>query len=130
MNRESSRLLRLALRANAAFSTLCGVALTLFPAPLADALGVPHPALLRGIGVVLLVFAVGLVRNASRVQVHRGEARLASVLDLGWVGGSVLLLALRPVELTSLGVTTVIGVAVAVLAFAAFQLAGLRRLAA
>lgn len=130
MKHEPSRTLRLALRTNAVFSSACGLALTLFPGRLGTALGIPFPLFLRLVGFALFAFAFGLVCNAARAEVRRAEARLASFLDLGWVLGSALVLALRPVPLTGLGVSAILVVAVVVLACSALQLAGLRRMPA
>lgn len=129
MTPAPSDLLRRALRANAGFSTLSGLTLLLAAAPLGSALGIPEPALLRGIGITLLVFAAGLFRNAARSTIRRGEAALASGLDLAWVAGSGLLLAWPSFEPTRLGRGAIAAVATIVLACALLQLAGLRRLA-
>ena len=61
-----SMFLRRSLQANGAFSVATGLAMIIACVPLANLLGLSHPAILAGIGVSLLVFAVGLLRNSRR----------------------------------------------------------------
>ncbi len=42
----------------------------------------------------LLGFAFGLIRNAARKDINRVEAGVAVAMDLGWVLGSVVLIAI------------------------------------
>lgn len=118
---------RAALRANAAFSGVSGLAL-LFAAPaLAAILGPVGPLTLRGIGIGLLLFSVSLVRLAGREPVPAREVRGVVVADVAWVVGSAALIAtpwLRPA-----GDLLVGAVGLVVAAFAALQWTGLRRYA-
>ena len=118
------KLLRNALLANAAFSGLSGITLLVFSGALGGLIGVPSNAL-AVTGAVLLVFALGLVRNGRRAQVNLAEARLAVVSDWAWVVGSAVLIALVP--LTAPGRALVVGVAAVVAAFALAQAVGIRR---
>ena len=126
MKTPSPSLLRLALRGNALFSTLCGLTLLLAAGPLAPPLGIPALAL-RIVGASLLPFAVGLWRNAARQPISRKEAWVAVGLDLGWVAGSAVLILgeLWPLEVA--GRWAVIAAAEVVLLWAILQILGLRR---
>ncbi len=123
---DSSRLLRAALLANAAFSTLCGILLLAAATPLSPALGIPVLAL-RLTGAALLPFAFGLAHSARRPIVDPVEAWIAVVLDLSWVLGSAALVLGEFLPLTQAGVWAVLGVAEVVLAWAVLQAWGLRR---
>ncbi len=122
----NTTLLRGALRANAAFSTLCGAILVVLGGVLDPVLGVPALAL-RLVGASLLPFAVSLWMNARRAEVSRREAWLAVGLDLAWVAGSAALILGELWPLTTAGRWAVIGVAEVVLLWALLQTAGLVR---
>ena len=123
---HESLLLRRALRGNAVFSTLCGVALLIAGGLLEPVLGVPSLAL-RLVGLSLLPFAFGLWQNAARASVRRAEAWVAVALDLAWVAGSAALVFANLWPLSSTGTWAVLGVAEVVLVFAVLQALGLRR---
>jgi len=119
-------LLRRALLGNAAFSALTGLTLLAAAGPLEAVLGVPEVAL-RVVGLLLLPFAAGLLRLATRERVDRGQAWLAVAMDLAWVAGSAVLLLGELWPLNTAGTWTVIGVADVVLTFALLQTLGLWR---
>jgi len=120
--------LRAALRGNAAFSTLSGLAALVFAGPLAPWLGVPDAApWLRALGVGLVAFAAGLVWLASREEVPSGTAWGVVAADLGWVLGTVPLVAAD--LLSRPGDWLAVGIADFVLLFAVLQAVGIRRLA-
>ena len=122
------RLLRIALRCNAAFSTVCAAVALLFAEPLAATFGLPGAAALQGLGVQLLVFALFLVWLAARPRIPTGLALAVIVADLLWVAGTV------PVVwgdlLTRTGDWVALGVADVVALFAVLQMFGLRRVRA
>jgi hypothetical protein len=121
----TDRLLRCALRLDAAASgALGGTGLVAAPA-LGDLLGAPAPAVL-GIGAFLTAFAAALVALAARPVVHPPLARAVVLGNAGWVVGSVLVAVLVP--LPTAGIVVVLGQAVAVAAFAGLQALGLRRM--
>lgn len=124
---DNATLLRRALRGNAAFSTASGLAFVAASGPIAATIGLEQPIVLIAIGLGLLVFAAGLIRNAARANVNRIEARLAVAGDLAWVLGSGVVIALG--ILTRTGNWAAAIVADVVLLFAILQLVGLRRLA-
>lgn len=123
-------LLRTALRANAAFSTLTGLALLALPGPLARALDTGPPWLLAAVGAGLLVFAFDLVWFSRSDARLRALGRAAVAGDVAWVLGTVALAALAPGALGPAGWAAAGLVALAVAGFAAAQAVGLRRLPA
>jgi len=124
---DPSRLLRLALRANAAFSTVSGLVLAVTAPLLGPWLGIP-PLGLAVVGLGLLPFAWLLFRNAVRTPIHEPEARLAVGADIAWVMGSVALVAFDPLGLALAGRVAVIVIALCVADFALLQALGLGRL--
>jgi hypothetical protein len=119
--------LRIALLANALFAAATGTALLVAPGAVAVALGIdPHP-LLAALGGGLLVFATDLVHQATRARLRTWRAAYATLLDLGWVAASAVLLATSSAHLSETGVVLVASIGVAVLAFAAAQTWGIDR---
>jgi hypothetical protein len=124
---DPSRLLRLALRANAGFSTVSGLVLAVAAPVLGPWLGIP-PLGLAVVGLGLLPFAWLLFRNAARTPINEAEARLAVGADVAWVLGSVALVAVDPLGLTLAGRVAVVAIALCVADFALLQALGLGRL--
>ena len=122
-----SRLLRRSLMGNGIFSVTSGVLFVAAAKPIASLLGIDMPILVVGVGISLIVFAVGLFRNAFRENLSQTEALLAIVLDFSWVIGSAVLIALG--VLSTSGNWAVAALADVVLVFAVFQTVGLRRFA-
>ncbi len=125
-HRNASALLRRSLQGNAVFSAVSGLALTAYGKPLAALIGLEQAQILLGVGVSLLLYAASLFRNAAREQVSAGEAYVAVAMDVAWVLGSVVVIALGPLNRT--GNWTVAVVADVVLLFAVLQFAGIRRM--
>lgn len=123
---ESEGLLKKALLGNACFSGFSAAILLLGFGPLSGLLGISALNLLA-VGVSLALFAAGLVRNALRERIRRGEAWLAAILDAAWVLGSAVLLAGPPPSLTATGWWAVAVVADIVAVFAAVQFYALSR---
>lgn len=123
---DPSRLLRLALRANAAFSIVSGAALLAGARPIAGFIGHGRAADLAAVGGALLGFAAWLLWIAARPEISRGGARLAVALDLGWVLLTAVVLAAG--SFNAAGRTVAVVVALLVADFALFQFLGLRRL--
>lgn len=123
-----STLLRRAVVANALFSGLSGVVLALGARPIAPFLGLDNPLILTIIGVLLLLYAAGLLYVATRSTVNRTAAWLAVALDLLWVAGSVAILLGGWLPLTTAGKWAVGIIAELVFLFALFQYLGIRRL--
>jgi len=121
------KILRQALFLNGLFSGVSGLLLVVMNGPLVTVLGIGSPLMLAILGAVLLLFSMGLILNARRPEISRGEAILASILDLAWVVGSIFLLVGAPQTLSPAGYWAVILVAEVVALFATFQLFGLWR---
>lgn len=119
-------LLRRSLQANAVFSGLSGLVLLFAAGPISSLLGINQRAILIAIGVGLVLYAAGLLRNAQRAVPDPKEASIAVAMDLAWVVGSGIVIALG--ILTAAGNWVVAIVADIVLLFAILQFVGIRRL--
>jgi len=127
MATRNPSLLRRALAANALFSTLTGAALLIAPGALSRLTGLGPVWLLAALGVGLLLFAADLYFFQVRPPaVPSGRIAVTIFLDLGWVVGSGVLLAVGFDGFTRAGRVVVALVAVAVLALAMLQALGLR----
>lgn len=124
--RDGGRLLRLALRLDAAGSGALGLAALVAATPLAGLLG-PTAGALRGTGAFLVAYALALVLLAARPVVPRPGAWTVVGLNAAWVLGSVGALVAGRDTFTVLGVALVLAQAVAVAVFAELQWLGLRR---
>ncbi len=127
------RLLRGALLANAAFSSLNGLGLVLFGGPLARLLlvpetitaGVTSATILLAIGIGLVLFAISLVALAWRAVPPAQPVVAVIAADLVWVAGSSALVIVAANAFTPAGLTILIAVAVVVGALAVAQWRGL-----
>ncbi len=121
--RPSSRRLRAALRANVAFSLLCGSALVAGGGFAAEPWGLGPAPVLPAVGVGVGLFGVLVARLAVAPDVPlRRWAKAVVAADACWVLGSVALLLL--IELPLPGAATVASVAAIVAVLAVWQLAG------
>jgi hypothetical protein len=146
---DGGRLLRFALRLDAAASGALGV-VGLAAAPLlTDGLGPPssaeraarcrrargspaadrrtRAAVLRGTGAFLVAYAVALVVLAAARTIPRPAAWTMVVGNLAWTLGSVVAVLAARESLTAVGVGVVLVQAAAVAVFAELQWLGLRR---
>jgi hypothetical protein len=123
---DHATFLRRSLQLDGAASGLTGALLVLAAPPISRLIGLSAPGIARAVGVGLLIFAVALLWNASRLVPRRGEAVLAVALNAVWVVGSLILIVDGP--LTLLGAGAVAAVAAAVLGFSVLEVIGLRRL--
>ncbi len=126
MKDASQQLLRYALRANAAFSTVCGIAMIAAFGPLSTTFGIKPSWLLPMTGGMLMLFATGLILISFRDAIDRAAAVTAVALDVGWVLGSAVLLLLPLTTLTATGWWAIAIVAETVAVFAVLQFLGLR----
>ena len=124
-----SRLLRIALLADAAATAATGLLLVVFSAPFETLLGLPA-TLSRTIGLGLLPYAALVAYLGTRAQIGRASVWAVIVCNLFWVVDSALLLMGNWIDPTPLGVAFVIAQAIAVAGFADLQFIGLRRAAA
>lgn len=122
MKSNQTRPLRIALAANATFSFTSSGLMLFLPSFVGDWLGIHAPLVLQAIAVGLLVFAIDLLHQATRPRIATWRALYASAGDFAWVAATVVLLAVFPQHLSVEGNALVIGVAVVVGAFGAWQL--------
>ena len=116
-NAEST--LRKVLLANTEFSLATGLAGLVFGGPVADALGVDQVWLIRLLGAGLLGFAgiVFLVARSSQPVLQRWSREI-SLGDIGWVVGTIVVIALGLLSTSGAIIMGVIGVAVLALGLA------------
>ena len=121
------RLLRLALRANATFSTLSGLVFLLASSWIAGFLGLLRPGQIIQLGAQLGLFAAWLFWLSFRPKISRWQVWVIIVLDILWVIGSFLIVLAPPPQLTVGGWWVIAGVADIIGLFALLQFLGLRR---
>ncbi len=122
-------LLGRALLGNSIFTLVCGLASLVDAAPLATAFGIPAPLWLELLGLGLIGYAVALFWIATRLPIDRRLATITSIMDLGWVLGSGLLLVIPDMPFTAPGREVILAVALVVALWAVLQIAGLNSLA-
>lgn len=119
-------LLRPVLRLDAAASGALGVAAAAGAGVLDTLLGLPADLLL-GVGIFLVVYAVGLVVLAARPRIPRPAVWVVVLGNSAWVLASLGLAVGLWSTMTVLGVAVVLAQAGAVAVFADLQYAALRR---
>jgi hypothetical protein len=123
---DRGRLLRLALRLNAAASGALG-AVGLAAAPLLTSVfGLPT-AVLRGTGAFLVAYAAALVVLAAMETMPRLAAWTVVIGNSAWTLGSIAAVVAARESLTALGMAVVLVQTAAVAVFAELQWLGLRR---
>jgi hypothetical protein len=118
-------LLGRALLGNSVFSLVCGLSFVAGATAFGAAFGIPFPLALQLVGFALIGYAIALFLLATRAAIAKVLALAASILDFGWVAGSLFLLVLPDMPFTVLGreVTGVLALLVAL--FGITQLIGL-----
>jgi hypothetical protein len=124
--RDGGRLLRFALRLDAAGPGALGLLGLTAAAPLATLLGTTAGAL-RATGAFLVGYALVLVLLAARQAIPRAAAWAVVVGNTVWVLSSIGAVVAGWDTFTALGVAVVLGQAAAVAVFADLQWLGLRR---
>jgi hypothetical protein len=124
----NDRLLRMALRVDAAACAGMGLVLAAGAAALDEVLGIPAGWLV-GIGVVLVAFGAGLAWLSAGAAIPAPLGRAVVAGNAAWVVASVAAVAMGWWPLTAAGVAIVIAQAVAVAALAEAEWMGVRRLA-
>ncbi len=119
-------LLRPALGLDAVVTGANGAAYLLGATLLDGPLGL-SPTLLRGVGAFLLVYAGAVWLVASRRQISGAAVEAVIGANVLWAVGSVAVAVVGIGSLTGLGAGWLVLQAAVVAAFAALQLAGLRR---
>jgi hypothetical protein len=123
---QQQGLLKRALTGNAIFSIVSGVAILIADRWLGIFLGLPDKVSLAPLGIGLILYAAVLWFNARRPKIRISYAWIAVIMDVAWVVGSYTLISVVP--FTVAGKWTVALVAELVLAFAALQWLGIRRI--
>ncbi len=123
---HSPRLLRLALKLDAAITGANGAAYVLAAPLLQDVLGLPAGAL-RGIGSFLLVFAATVWFLATRSTISAGAAGAVVALNLLWAVDSVAMAVAGWGSPTTVGTAWVLLQAAVVGGFGSLQWVGIRR---
>ncbi|GAA4988385.1 hypothetical protein [Kineococcus glutinatus] len=118
--------LRALLRLDVAVTGANAVAYLAAAAPLSDALGLPV-GLLRGAGAFLLVYAAAVWLVAARPRIHPGAAAAVVAVNALWALDCLTAALLGWGTPTTAGVVWTVLQALVVAAFAAAQLAALRR---
>ena len=124
--KERQQLLRMALLANALFSTISGLVLVFAQRWVVRLLGLPAETDLITLGISLLVFAAILVFFARKNPIKLLDAWIAVILDVAWVIGSYPILFLVPFSASGKWVVGI--VAEVVTLFALAQWLGIRRI--
>ena len=126
LSHDPVRFLRTVLAADAVSAGAMGLLLLVAPPMLLELLGLPG-WLTRGAGLALLPFAALAAWTASRATPPRAAVWTIAVLNAAWAVESVVTVAGGFVSATPLGVAFVLVQAALVAAFAALQVAALRR---
>lgn len=129
LNERAARDLCLSLRANAAFSTICGAALLGFADPIGRFIGIEESLWIRLVGAGLLGFALVLflITRDGGAELGFAAASLVIAGDFLWVAASAAALAFWPEALTLEGRVAVVAIAAIVLAFGVAQSYFLRK---
>lgn len=123
----SMSLVRIALFSNALFSACTGLFAALAPGLVGAWLGAPELEEVRGVGIVLVVFAAVVAAVARPRVVRPIPVMLISAADAAWVLGTPALLLMVPELFNSTGHALMFAVAGVVAACATGQLVGLAR---
>ena len=119
-------LLRVALRLDALVTGANGAAYLVAAGPLGDLLGL-SPALLRGLGAFLVVFAALVWLTSSRPAIPRGAVVAIVVANLAWALASAVAAAAGWGTPSTEGTVWIALQALTVAGFADLQILGLRR---
>lgn len=124
--RPAADLLRNVLYIDGAVSGGVGILLLALASPLSDQFGL-SVEFLRGVGLLLLPWAIVLVMMANRATIPRTGVQAIVGINMLWAGASFLVLAAGWVDPTGTGVAFVVAQALLVVGFADVQFFGLRR---
>lgn len=128
-NQKKESFLRHALQGNALFSLLTGTAFILAAESIARFIGEEIPNIIVFvIGLGLLPFGYMVYRLTAQTAVSPKAARSVTIMDVCWVIGSIVLLAVGWSLFTTAGRWFIGLQAEAVATFALLQIIGLRRL--
>ncbi|WP_070987411.1 hypothetical protein [Halofilum ochraceum] len=123
---DDTRRLRVALKANALFSGLCGLALMIMPGTWSELIGLPLPWILGALGFGLACFAALAAHAAADVPARRAIIALIIGADMLWVAATPIAMVTGANTLTAPGQGLIALVGLIVAALAAAQWTGLR----
>ncbi|WP_067655381.1 hypothetical protein [Nocardia harenae] len=123
------RLLRLALRADAAVTGVNGLAYLALAGPIESLLGLDR-GLGIPIGVFLIVYAVAVAAVGQLARIPAAAAGAVIAVNAAWAVASVVALLAGALGVTAAGAVWAVLQALVVGAFAALQYLGLRRASA
>jgi len=123
---ERQHLLKMALLANACFSTVSGLLLVFVQRSIVRFLGLSEDTNLVALGIGLIAFAVVLLFYARKRPIKLLDAWIAVLMDFAWVIASYPLIFMAP--FSTAGKWLVGFVADIVLLFALLQWMGIRRI--
>ncbi|WGH78576.1 SRPBCC family protein [Jannaschia ovalis] len=129
---DTSRTARTYLGLNAAFSLAMGAGLLIAPNVSADLLfresASWQPAALRLLGAGLILFGAALILMARDRFLTAGQVLVITMMDIGWILGSALLLLVGGGLFSGFGQAVILAVAGVVAVFAIGQFVGARRI--
>lgn len=127
ISRPETNFLKYAIRGNALFSALSGLALTILPGGVSALTGIQPPLAITITGLILIGFAVWLWRLTAQGGIPSGVVWLVIALDVAWVIGSLLIIVAGWSPLTQAGKWLVAILADLVGLIAVLQFIGLSR---
>ena len=113
--------LRIALKANALFSTISGLWIIFQYQQIAERMQISNATILLIIGIILLPFAFFVYKTATAEQISPKKVKFIISQDWLWVVGSVLIIALQAFGINKIGFIIIGVVAIIVADFAFFQ---------
>lgn len=125
---RENEMLRAAYRANGTFSIVSATIFVLLGGWLAPRVGLPSAWPLVVIGLGLVPFGAWLFWLSGGPGLTARVGRSVSIMDAGWVVGTIVLLAGWPDLLNSTGRALAIGIAAVVAGFGIWQIVGVRRI--
>ncbi|HTY27082.1 MAG TPA: hypothetical protein VMD51_02910 [Mycobacterium sp.] len=125
---RSDSLLRLAMRADAVLSGLCGIALIAAAGWFSELTGLPK-ASVYGAGAAFVVYAA-VVFLAAGLERVRTAGIATAIANLLFTVAALVVVLDRPADLTTAGVVALLGSGVYTLVFADLQYLGVRRIRA
>jgi|APSaa5957512622_1039677.scaffolds.fasta_scaffold74821_1 hypothetical protein len=124
---NKNSMLHKALRGNAIFCDVSGLVMILTAKFLAEFMGLSNPVVLIGLGVGLLAWAAILFWGSLQFNIPRWLSWLAIDGDLIWVIGSIVVILMPTLTLSTSGKWMIAIIADIVLLFAIWQFYALRK---
>lgn len=127
MQQSSQNIVRWALRLDSVFDGVLGVVLIAGAEPIAEWVGIDSPMALVALGIILILFATGMVYQAVQAIINRQFVQIIMSLNFIWAIGSGLALVTDTLNLTAAGNQAAVIIAVLVAFLAEMQWWGLRQ---